>query len=319
MKVYDVFNGDADGICSLIQLRRKNPQASELVTGVKRDIQLLAKIHPDKGDSVNALDISMDKNKEPLLAMLERGVKVFYCDHHVAGDIPDSESLDALISTAPDVCTSLLVNSRLDGAYKNWAITGAFGDNLDKSAQTLAAKTDLSGAQLEQLKNLGIYVNYNGYGSSLDDLHFTPADLYKLMSRYDNPLDFIADDRASFTRLESGYNDDMAQARGAKVLRETANSQAVLLPDEKWARRVSGVYGNAMANENPDRAHAVLTDRPDGTYLVSVRAPLNNKQHADTLCMEFPTGGGRKAAAGVNALPADMLDQFIDRLEETYS
>ena len=117
MKVFDVFNGDADGICSLIQLRQHEPLESELVTGVKRDIQLLAKISPQAGDRVNALDISMDKNKTPLLAMLEQGVDVFYCDHHVAGDIPEADNLDALINTAPDVCTSLLINTRLKGAF----------------------------------------------------------------------------------------------------------------------------------------------------------------------------------------------------------
>jgi hypothetical protein len=49
-----------------------------------------------------------------------------------------------------------------------------------------------------------------------------------------------------------------------------------------------------------------------------VRAPLSNKTDADTLCMEFPTGGGRKAAAGINALPADMLEAFLDRLDSIY-
>jgi hypothetical protein len=37
----DVFNGDADGICALVQLRLAQPVQSKLVTGVKRDIQLL--------------------------------------------------------------------------------------------------------------------------------------------------------------------------------------------------------------------------------------------------------------------------------------
>ena len=32
----DVFNGDADGICALIQLRLVSPMAAHLVTGVKR-------------------------------------------------------------------------------------------------------------------------------------------------------------------------------------------------------------------------------------------------------------------------------------------
>jgi len=44
MKVYDVFNGDADGICALIQLRLANPSESTLVTGVKRDIALARQV-----------------------------------------------------------------------------------------------------------------------------------------------------------------------------------------------------------------------------------------------------------------------------------
>jgi hypothetical protein len=161
-------------------------------------------------------------------------------------------------------------------------------------------------------------MNYNGYGSSLDDLHFAPADLYRHASAYSNPLDFMSDDNDNFGRLEEGYHSDMSGAKNADVLLENSVCAAYLLPDEKWARRVSGVYGNSLANETPSRAHAVLTERPDSTYLVSVRAPLDNKTHADELCMEFPTGGGRKAAAGINALPADMLSQFLQRLEETY-
>lgn len=318
MAVYDVFNGDADGICALAQLRNAEPQDSQLITGVKRDIKLLAQVQPTSGDRVNALDISMDKNKADLLRILETGASVFYCDHHVAGDIPEHDKLDALINPAADVCTSLLVNGRLKGAYARWAIVGAFGDNLKASANALAKTTSLTEAQIATLENFGIYINYNGYGSNLSDLHFEPAELFKLVSQYADPLDFIQDDAEHFGQLEAGYHDDMAKAKNGETLRVTAASAAFLLPDEKWARRVSGVYGNDLANESPDRAHAVLTSRPDGTYLVSVRAPLRNKTGADSLCMEFPTGGGRKAAAGINELPASMLDQFLDRFDEVY-
>ena len=168
------------------------------------------------------------------------------------------------------------------------------------------------------MENFGIFINYNGYGASLDDLHFEPAQLFSLLAHYDDPLDFIDQDAFHFQQLETGYHQDMQQAQQSEVLRSTSVSAAFLLPDEKWARRVSGVYGNDLANLSPDRAHAVLTSRSDGTYLVSVRAPLNNKQHADTLCMEFPTGGGRRAAAGINALPADQLEVFLDRLNDIY-
>ena len=41
-RAIDVFNGDADGLCALHQLRLAEPLAdAQLVTGVKRDIALL--------------------------------------------------------------------------------------------------------------------------------------------------------------------------------------------------------------------------------------------------------------------------------------
>ena len=44
MSYYDVFNGDADGLCSLHQLRLDEPRDSVLVTGAKRDIELLQRV-----------------------------------------------------------------------------------------------------------------------------------------------------------------------------------------------------------------------------------------------------------------------------------
>ena len=88
-------------------------------------------------------------------------------------------------------------------------------------------------------------------------------------------------------------------------------SAVFLLPEEAWARRVSGVYSNDLATNNPTRAHAVLTLNAKGNYLISVRAPMTNKQGAAELCMQFPTGGGRAGAAGINDLPLDRLQDFV--------
>ena len=219
MAVYDVFNGDADGICALLQLRKVEPLDSHLITGVKRDIQLLKQVQPQAGDHINVLDVSMDKNKDDLIRVLEQGATVFYCDHHVAGDIPESAHLDALINTAPDICTSLLVNSRLKGACAEWAVVGAFGDNLKKSALALSSSLNLNQSELALMENLGVYINYNGYGADLDDLHFHPAELYAVMKDYQRPLDFVSGDSDSFGKLEAGYIDDMNSARSAQVLR----------------------------------------------------------------------------------------------------
>ena len=318
MTHYDVFNGDADGICALTQLRNAEPKDSTIITGVKRDINLMKQIDAQPGDTITVLDVSMDKNKEALLAALEAGAEVFYCDHHVAGDIPETDKLTALVNTEPDVCTSILINGYLQGAYLEWAVVGAFGDNLFASAETLAKPLELDEARLEQLKNLGTYINYNGYGSNLKDLHFAPADLYQLVSPYGSPFDFMSDSQESFQKLENGYRDDMAAAASVQPERAEDSSAVFILPNEPWARRVSGVYSNDLANGSPDRGHAVLTEKANGNYLVSVRAPLNNKTGADELCMRFPTGGGRKAAAGVNDLPADMLDDFMTQFADFY-
>ena len=64
--IIDVFNGDADGICALHQLRLAQPASSTLITGVKRDIALLRQVPPQAGIQVNVFDISLDANIDAL-------------------------------------------------------------------------------------------------------------------------------------------------------------------------------------------------------------------------------------------------------------
>ncbi len=319
MTYIDVFNGDADGLCALVQLHNAEPRDSQLVTGVKRDIALLDRVEASAGDRVTVLDVSLDKNRDGLEKALAAGAEVFYVDHHFAGGIPEHPSLTTKINTAADVCTSLLVNGHLQGAYAEWAIVGAFGDNLRQSALTVAKSLAISPAELEQLENLGIYLNYNGYGASLDDLHFEPAALFKHLVNYARPQQFIAESADIFGSLESGYHNDMRAASDLPPAMSTKQTAVFILPNERWARRVSGVYSNDLANANPDCAHAVLTQKADGNYLVSIRAPLNNKTGADEFCRQFPTGGGRAAAAGINDLAADQLDNFMKQFDDFYS
>ena len=319
MKHFDVFNGDADGLCALAQLRNAEPREAELITGVKRDINLLERVEAAAGSKVTVLDVSLDKNRVGLQRALEAGAQVFYCDHHFAGDIPSNDNLQAVINTAPDVCTSILVNEHLKGAFREWAVVGAFGDNLQASARSIARPLALPEDGLQQLESLGIYINYNGYGSNLEDLHFEPAELFSLIRPYSSPFDFMRDSREQFQKLEQGYEQDMGSAASlAPEYRDSAVA-VFMLPNEPWARRVSGVYSNDLANADPARAHAVLTTKANGCYLVSVRAPLENKTGADELCMKFPTGGGRKAAAGINDLPGEQLQEFIDTFAAFYA
>ncbi len=318
MTHYDVFNGDADGICALHQLRLADPKSSQLITGVKRDIDLLKQVDAANADSVTVLDVSFDKNRAALLPLLDANVPVAYFDHHFAGDIPDHEKLNTHIDTDANTCTGLIVNAHLNGAYLAWAVTAAFGDNLFQSAATAAEPLNLNKEQLNQLKTLGTLLNYNGYGSSLEDLFFPPAELYKRISPYENPMDFISNDDAYVT-LAQGYESDMQKAQSTKPMDADDKTALFIFPEQAFARRVSGVYANDLAQQNPDRAHAMLSSLPGDGYLVSVRAPLNNKTGADELCRQFDTGGGRKAAAGINFLPKAGLDDFNAAFKKQFS
>ncbi len=317
MTYFDVFNGDADGICALHQWRLVQPQESTLVTGVKRDIALLKQVHADVGDKVLVLDISLDKNRDALVRVLDAGASVDYFDHHFAGEIPQHTCMTSHINTAADVCTSLLVNDCLNGKHLLWAVTAAFGDNLFDAAIKAAEALVLDAEQLKQLEQLGTLINYNGYGVNEGDLYFYPADLYREIQPFESPFDFIKQSK-SYTVLAEGYASDMAKAVQLPIESNDESTALIMLPNEAWTRRVSGVYGNVLARENPNRAHALLTVMDDASYRISVRSPLANKIGADELCMLFPTGGGRKAAAGINALPANMLDAFIEAFQRQY-
>ena len=309
MTFYDIFNGDADGLCALHQLRLSFPRESVLVTGVKRDIRLLEKVQAQAGDVLTVLDISLKENQPALLRVLESGAQVHYFDHHFAGKIPRHPRLCAAIDTAPDVCTSLLVDRHLNGGQRIWAVVAAFGDSLHESAKRAAAPLGLNENQLTRLRELGECLNYNAYGESVDDLYFHPADLYQQLKPYRSPFDFIEKEEA-FNVLKNGCRKDLQRALA--VAAETSGRACAVyrLPDAAWSRRAAGVFGNHLAQAYPQRAHAVLVPAGKRGYSVSVRAPLERPLGADELCRLF-AGGGRQVAAGINCLPETEVENFI--------
>lgn len=317
MRHFDVFNGDADGICALHQLRLSKPLNSVLITGVKRDVQLLGRVPLGSGISVSVLDISLDSNRTALLALLRQGAEVEYFDHHFAGAIPDEPNLKPYIDTTPDVCTSLLVDRHLGGQHRLWAIVGAYGDNLLHAARALAAKCALHPAQVERLRQLGEAINYNAYGDSEADLLIPPARLYETVRPYSSPSDFAANEPIA-RALSDALRGDMELALSLSPDRVLADGKIHVLPDEPWARRVRGAFGNFLATSFPDRAHAVLSQGVGGAYMVSVRAPLAHPYGAADLCRRFAGGGGREAAAGIGRLAPDRLGEFTQAFEKAF-
>ena len=274
MTYIDVFNGDADGICSLIQVRLAESRQSELVTGIKRDINLLKQVEAGSCDEITVLDISMQKNHADLQRILNAEARVFYADHHNPGDIPVYSNLVTHIDMSPSVCTALIIDKYLNGQFHLWAITAAYGDNLTRVADNLATRYGLGDEE----------------ASVLDDLFYHPAELYQECVQFRSPFDFIEQNKAVFDTLQKGYQQDVESARAEKPFHETTSVAALMLPDETWARRVSGVFSNQLSNENPDRAHVILTQKADGNFLVSIRAPLSQLDGADEVAGQFKTG-----------------------------
>ena len=297
-------------------MRLDTPRPAELVTGVKRDIALLERVEAERGDELTVLDVSLQVNAVALERALDSGARVRYFDHHAHGEIPRHPALEAHLDTAPDTCTSLIVDRHLEGRHRMWAVVAAFGDNLVDAAVRAAQPLGLDHTELARLHELGECLNYNAYGDSVDDLHYHPADLYRTISRYADPRHFIFDEPV-FGVLKTAYSDDLARAQAQPPHWASDTAALYILPDAAWSRRVSGLYGNRLARGLPRWAHAVLVAKAGG-YSVSVRAPMELPRGADVLCQQFASGGGRQGAGGINFLPESELDRFTRAFQAAY-
>ena len=317
MTRYYVFNGDADGLCALQQLRLVEPGDATLVTGVKRDVGLLERVNAAAADAVTVLDISLDRNRTALLRLLAAGASVRYFDHHYAGEQPQHPRFEPHIEETGNVCSSILVDRHINGRFRAWAIAAAFGDGLPRVGAAMASAIGLDASTVATLERLGVNLNYNAYGESIADLHIHPAELANQMLPFENPIDF-ARQSPTFARLASGYEEDMRKARALPPARQVPGATIVVLQDEPWARRAIGVLANELARAHPDNGIAVLSPKARGGFVVSVRVPATRSVSADEFCRGFETGGGRKLAAGIDCLQDSDVDSFVERFEARY-
>jgi hypothetical protein len=317
MRFYDIFNGDADGLCALHQLRLADPRAATLITGVKRDIALLARVTPEPGDELTVLDVSLDTNREALLGALQIGARVRYFDHHFAGEIPHHRLLEAHIDTSATVCTSLIVDRHLGGRHRAWAIVAAFGDNLRAQAYATASALGLKHADVETLRELGECLNYNAYGANLADLHFHPADLYLRIQPYTDPLAFCAQ-APELDALRRASADDLKQAIALPIENVGDDGVVVFMPEAAWSRRVAGTFANELSRRHTNRTVALLV-RSGAGYQVSLRAPEHSGSAMHLLARQFESGNGRARSAGIQFLPESEVARLLALLRHPFA
>ena len=314
---WDACNGDADGLCALHQWRLARPAPdARLVTGPKRDIVLLDRIPAGKGDEVTVFDVSLARNRIPLEALLARGVRVRWFDHHRGGSWELPEGLVATIDESPDTCTSLLVDAAIDGAHRAWAVVGAFGDSLAVPALRLAGSIGLIAPQVSALRELGEAINYNAYGEREEDMLVPPREVYETMRGYEDPFAMMRAERV-FRGLAAEQRADLERALALGPVRGDARAETWGLPDASWARRVSGTLANHLASRQPHRAFAVVTPSGDA-FRASLRVPRDRSWSAARFCGRYPSGGGRALAAGIDRLEARDLEAFHADFDAIY-
>jgi len=116
--------------------------------------------------------------------------------------------MQAIINEAPDVCISILANGHLKRPIVRLGGSRCIWRQPEKQRA--------------------------GIGENIADLHFAPADLFKLVSPYAHPLDFIRDSREQFEKLEHGYQHDMRSAAAITPERATSSTTVFILPNQAW-------------------------------------------------------------------------------------
>ena len=317
MTNYDVFNGDTDGIFAWHQLRLSHPRDAILVTGVKRDVGLVSRVDAGEGDMVTIMDVSHAKNRKDVQRLLDSGAIVEYFDHHNAGEMIDHPNMTYHINTEPNVSTGLIVNSYVGGKNCLWSIATAFGDNHMELAMNMAKSENLSEEQITVLKQIGLVVNYNSYGQTIDDLFYSPEEIAKAAQACGSDIFSFTEQSDIFPTLLENFSADMSSAMCQEPYSIGDNTVIYTLPNEAWTHRIMGSFSNHLVSINKDLACAIAVLNSDGTYRISVRSSLNNPYGAGDLCKKFG-GGGREKAGGTNNLEASELDNFKKEFDRTF-
>ncbi len=281
------YNGDADGICSMVQWGLVYGIEGHRVTGVKRDIELLERVNPNPDDEIIVMDISLVRNHARAVELSSQGFDITWFDHHLAGEPIDGITTN--VDTSANVCTARIVEKFL-GVESDWAQVALHGDGLSVHSNK------------PEFKELGELLNYNGYGADLSDLHFHPDDLLLLCLQAKTPQNFMK--TQAFMTLKNGFESDLSNAKNIEL-----NNGYYLLPNEAWARRVVGVMAHRI-NESGDGPHVIAIDKGE-TLQVSIRGT----EGIGELCKMFG-GGGRATAGGIDALPKSEITALM---KEVYS
>ncbi len=325
---YGFFNGDADGIISMYLFNwYSGREMNEYYTGIKRDVELLRHAKDIESSNLFVFDVSMLSNEKYLKPLIDQDNTIRWYDHH---KLPDDENIRNSIlykvSTDPKHCTAMMVeeyfsSSTMIAGLRSWVICAAYGDNLHTTVQELNEDMHPSFTQptLDIYKEVGETLNYNGYGNQESDLTVHPKEVFLDMCKYDNPKTYHAESEI-FKKINTQMKQDASLLESSsETVHESEIGSIIILPEGSASIRYSGIYSNLLSMNNKSKAFAIMTVYDENNYKISIRAPQDNPVGACDLALKFPTGGGREKAAGVNQLPCDQVDAFVEEFVKNFT
>jgi hypothetical protein len=305
----DVCNGDADGLCSILQWRLHEPKESTILALLDAESSLVGRVHTRPGDEFLICDIPIEPNRSTLLQLLKAGARVQYFNHHVTDDIPYHPGLRATIDFCKDASTSLTVDRLLGGKYREWAVVGAYGKRSTHAADALAVDMGMTSDTKTRLRELGKLISYNACATHEKNACIAPSKLYESLSRYRDPMEFLRSESLA-SELDAVRRDDLAKASVLPPYWQDANACVYVLPDTPWAHRVACGLDEELAANDPTRAYAFLCNNGTGGFNVKVRAarsewPLQHSSQAPQAGCERPRSWA------IDHLPDGELSHFI--------
>ena len=272
------------------------------------------------GDACTVLDVSLDVNRAGAAGAARRPASpVRYFDHHFAGEVPAHPRLEAHLDLEPQRLHQPArrpLPRRAGSAAGRWSGRSATAWSRRRARWRAAA--GLAPAAAERLQELGVAINYNAYGETIADLHVAA----RRAGRGDGALRRSAGLRRALADLP-------APRRGVPRGHGAGAPARARAPGRgrgrvRAARRGLGAarqrHAGQRPRQGPRRAAPSPSSRrrPEGGYLVSVRVPRESSVSAEAFCRTFPTGGGRRTAAGINHLPGEELETFATAFEAQF-
>ena len=140
----------------------------------------------------------------------------------------------------------------------------------------MAKSESLSDEQVLILKQIGLVVNYNSYGQTIEDLFYSPEEIAEAARACGSDIFKFLEQGDIFSTLLENFNADMSSAVCQEPFSISENGVIYTLPNEAWTHRIMGSFSNHLVSTNKNLACAIAVLNSDGTYRISVRSSINN-------------------------------------------